>query len=286
MSTKTKLHSKKLGLLLIGTFIFAIGINFFAIPAMLSEGGVIGISIAAYYYFDWSVAWVNFCLNAIVFVWGYRELERSAMVYTGIGVLFSTIFLHFTEGMIDPITEDTLLAAIFAGIFIGAGIGIVFLTGGTTGGLAIVARILKKKYDMKLGQSILYMDIVVIVISIYAIGLENIMYTFVAVFIGAKVVDFIVEGFNTKAALTIISRKTDEILEEVKHKINRGATILHGTGSYSGEAKDVIYVVISKSELLNFKRMLHEKDPEAFVVIHEVHEVLGEGFTIKLRSYV
>lgn len=275
-----KLHAWNIFLIIVGSFIFAIGINFLAIPSQLSEGGVIGISILSHYLLGWSTGAVNLALNAVIMIVGWRLLNRRTVIYTLFSIFFCSLFLYLTEAKRLPLTNDPLLAAIFAGLLVGIGLGIVFLSGGTTGGASIVARMINKYFGWSLGNAILMFDVVVITAGIFMIGIERTMYTFIAVYIGARMVDFIVEGFNSKRAVTIISPFSAMIAEKITHSMNRGATVLHGHGAYTKDPKEVLYVIINKQELMELKRVVAEVDAEAFTVIHEVHEVLGRGFSI------
>ena len=263
-----------------GALIFAAGINYLAIPNKLSEGGVIGITIVTYYYFGWSPGITNLIINAVLIVTGYKLLDKRGMLYTLLGIFFCSLFLYLTENKLTPVTTNPLLAAIFAGLLVGIGIGLVFLSGGTTGGSAIVARMANKYLGWSLGNAMLIFDIVVILASSFIIGIEKTMYTFIAVYIGARAVDYIVDGLNTKRAITIISNHTTAIADKITGEMKRGATVLHGHGAYTKATKEVLYVVIGKLELMRLKSLVQETDPEAFVVIHEVHEVLGRGFSM------
>ena len=286
MGSKTKAyfcgmkeHVKNILLIMAGALIFAAGINYLAIPNKLSEGGVIGITIVTYYYWGWSPGVTNLIINAILIVTGYKLLDKRSMVYTILGIFFCSLFLYLTENKLTPVTTNPLLAAIFAGLLVGIGIGLVFLSGGTTGGSAIVARLFNKYLGWSLGNAMLIFDIVVILASSFIIGIEKTMYTFIAVYIGARTVDYIVDGLNTKRAITIISKQTDAIADKITGDMKRGATVLHGHGAYTRDPKEVLYVIIGKQELMRLKSLVQETDPEAFVVIHEVHEVLGRGFS-------
>ncbi|ABY41464.1 YitT family protein [Bacillus mycoides] len=269
---------KEITLITIGSLLFAIGINYFAIPNRLSEGGIIGLTVVTYYLFDWSPGIVNFGLNAILLAVGYKFFDKKTMVYTIIGIVETSLFLYVTEHIEYQVNSDTLLAALFAGVFVGIGLGCMFKAGGTSGGSAILARLANQYLGWSVGKGVLIIDIVVIAGSVFIIGQEKAMYTLVAVFVGAKVIDFIVEGMDTKTAVTIISNQPDLIRETITKNMTRGVTVLEGRGGYTGKNKEVLYIVINKQELVKLKQVISRVDEDAFVVIHDVRDVLGGGF--------
>ncbi|EJV58503.1 YitT family protein [Bacillus cereus] len=269
---------KEIALITIGSLLFAIGINYFAIPNRLSEGGIIGLTVVTYYLFDWSPGIVNFGLNAILLAVGYKFFDKKTMVYTIIGIVETSLFLYVTEHIQYQVNSDTLLAALFAGVFVGIGLGCMFKAGGTSGGSAILAQLANQYLGWSVGKGVLIIDIVVIAGSVFIIGQEKAMYTLVAVFVGAKVIDFIVEGMDKKTAVTIISNQPDLIRETITKNMTRGVTVLEGRGGYTGKNKEVLYVVINKQELVKLKQVISRVDEDAFVVIHDVRDVLGGGF--------
>ncbi|MFK4469675.1 YitT family protein [Bacillus sp. RC252] len=269
---------KEITLITIGSLLFAIGINYFAIPNRLSEGGIIGLTVVTHYLFDWSPGIVNFGLNAILLAVGYKFFDKKTMVYTIIGIVETSLFLYVTEHIEYQVNSDTLLAALFAGVFVGIGLGCMFKAGGTSGGSAILARLANQYLGWSVGKGVLIIDIVVIAGSVFIIGQEKAMYTLVAVFVGAKVIDFIVEGMDTKTAVTIISNQPDLIRETITKNMTRGVTVLEGRGGYTGKNKEVLYIVINKQELVKLKQVISRVDEDAFVVIHDVRDVLGGGF--------
>ncbi|EJR01109.1 YitT family protein [Bacillus mycoides] len=269
---------KEIALITIGSLLFAIGINYFAIPNRLSEGGIIGLTVVTYYLFDWSPGIVNFGLNAILLAVGYKFFDKKTMVYTIIGIVETSLFLYVTEHIQYQVNSDTLLAALFAGVFVGVGLGCMFKAGGTSGGSAILAQLANQYLGWSVGKGVLIIDIIVIAGSVFIIGQEKAMYTLVAVFVGAKVIDFIVEGMDTKTAVTIISNQPDLIRETITKNMTRGVTVLEGRGGYTGKNKEVLYVVINKQELVKLKQVISRVDEDAFVVIHDVRDVLGGGF--------
>lgn len=268
---------KDILLLIIGSFIFAIGINYFAIPNMLSEGGVIGLTIVAHYLFGWSPGIVNLVLNSVLLAIGYKAFPKRTVYYTIVSILFSSLFLHITVD-IGRDHGDTLLAALFAGLFVGIGIGIIFRAGGTSGGSSVLAQIANQYLGWGIGKGMLVIDISVVVGSIFIIGQEKAMYTLIAVYIGAKVIDFVIEGVSERIAVLIISNYPEKILEQVTQDMSRGLTILEGRGGYTGNSKDVLYLVINSQEIVHLKSIMKSVDPDAYITVHNVQEMGRSGY--------
>lgn len=264
--------------IIVGALIFAVGVNFFTIPNHLSEGGLLGITIIAHYLFDWSPGIVNFVLNAVLIVVGYKFFEKRAFVYTLISIAACSGFLFITEDIGRRLTNDTLLASLFAGLLVGAGIGFIFRAGGTSGGTTILARLATQFFGWSIGKSILIIDIIVVAGSIFIIGLEKAMYTLLIVYVGAKAIDFIVEGLDERVAVLIISNTPEEVLAGITHKMSRGLTVLDGRGGYTGQNKEVLYIVINKQEIVQLKNTIKEIDVNAYVTVHNVHEMMGKGY--------
>ncbi|MEN1967519.1 YitT family protein [Lentibacillus sp. N15] len=270
--------TKDILLIIAGSLIFALGINYFAIPNHLSEGGVTGITIVTYYLFSWSPGLVNFVLNIVLVAVGYRFFSKRVVWYTILAIIFSSVFLHVTVHWGSGISHDTLLAALFAGLTVGLGLGFIFRTGGTSGGSAILARLINELLGWSIGKGMLAIDIVVIAGSAFIIGQEKAMYTFVSVYVGAKVIDLIVEGANERSAVLIISREPDEVLNQVTSKMARGITVLEGRGGYTQAEREVLYLVINKQEIVHLKKIIEEIDPDAYVTVHGVQEVFRKGY--------
>lgn len=271
---------KNIFFIAIGTFIFSFGINYFTIANKLSEGGLTGIALVLNYAFDLSPSIVILVLNIPLFIIGWIKLGSKSMIYTVIGTLFVSLFLWLTDGFRLPL-DDLLLAALYAGLFVGLGLGITFRYGGTTGGSDIIARLLFKYFNIRMGRTMLIIDAFVIGISAIYINIEKAMYTLVAVYIGAKIIDFVQEGAYAAKATTIISNNISEISTKIMNEMDRGATIFKGKGSYTDNEKEVLYCVISRNELTRLKNIVYSVDKNAFFVVNDVHDVLGEGFEKK-----
>lgn len=226
---------------------------------------------------------MNIILNIPVLIIGWKILGRNTFLYSLIGILAVSLFIRVSQiYMIEfNLSSDLTLASLFAGVFIGVGLGIIFRYGGTTGGVDIIARLINKYLGWSMGRAMFLFDAVVIFVSIvtYLNPIKG-MYTLVAVFIGAKVIDFIQEGAYAARGTTIISGKSDEISRKVMQEMDRGITILEGRGSFSGERRDVLYCVIGKNEIVRLKTIIDHIDPHAFVAVSHVHDVMGEGFTL------
>lgn len=268
---------KEITLIIIGSLFFALGVNWFAIPNELGEGGVTGISMTLYYVFGWSPGLTNFIMNGLLLAIGYKVLNKRVTWYTMIAIFFTSLFMHLTEGMGNPV--DIMLGTVFAGVFIGIGLGLVLRSGGTTGGSTIIARMLNQHFGWGVSTTMFVFDILVVIGSAFVIGIENTMYTGISIYISTKILDYLIDGFDTRKAVTIISENTVEIAEKVSDEMDRGVTIINARGHYSNEAKDILYVVINKQELFLLKKMIQRVDEKAFVVVHDVRDVFGEGFT-------
>ncbi|SUM31832.1 membrane protein [Staphylococcus gallinarum] len=266
-------------LIVIGSFIFAAGVNTFIISADLGEGGVTGLAIVLYYAFHISPGITNFVLNAILIAIGYKFLSKRSMYLTIVATVLISLFLEVTKSW-EIETGNILVNAVFGGTCVGLGIGVIVLAGGTTAGTTILARIANKYLDVSTPYALLFFDLIVVAISLSVIPVASALVTVISLYIGTKVMDYVIEGLNTKKAMTIISSKPDEIAKVIDEQVGRGLTILNGRGYFSREDKDVLYVVITKTQVTKAKRLIKKIDDNAFLVIHDVRDVYGNGFLI------
>ncbi|MCG1272482.1 YitT family protein [Staphylococcus epidermidis] len=266
-------------LVIIGSFIFSAGINAFVISGNLGEGGVTGIAIVLYYAFHISPAITNFVLNAILIIVGYKYLSKRSTYLTIFATVLISIFLSLTETW-HVETGNVVINAVFGGTCVGLGIGIIVLAGGTTAGTVILARIVNKYLDISTPYALLFFDLIVVLISLTEIPLAKCLVTVMSLYIGTKVMEFVIEGLNTKKAMTIISSSPNEVAKAIDQQVGRGLTILNGHGYYTREEKDVLYVVISKTQVSRAKRIIKNIDENAFLVIHDVRDVYGNGFLL------
>jgi len=273
---------KNILFILLGAAIFSFGLVHFNMQHNLSEGGFTGITLLFYFLWNWDPAIMNIVLNVPVFIIGLRELGRKTFIYTIIGTLSVSLFLYIFQAnhFNLALQSDMTLVALFAGVFIGVGLGIIFRNGGTTGGVDIIARIVNKYFGWSMGKTMFIFDFLVITLSIFfVLDLVQGMYTLVAVYIGARVIDFIQEGAYSARGAIIISKHSDTIAKAINTSMNRGVTILTGKGSYTGSKQNVLYCIVARNEIVKLKNIVINIDPNAFVSVTHVHEVLGKGFT-------
>ena len=270
---------KNILLVILGSFIFSAGVNAFVISGNLGEGGVTGIAIVLYYAFHISPALTNFVANAILIVIGYKFLSKKSTILTIIATVLISVFLSLTESW-HVETGNVIINAVFGGTSVGLGIGIIVLAGGTTAGTTILARIANKYLDVSTAYALLFFDLIVVAISLTVLPLSKALVTVISLYIGTKVMDYVIEGLNTKKAMTIISSKPEEVATAIDEQVGRGLTILNGHGYYSREEKDVLYVVVAKTQVTRAKRIIKKIDKNAFLVIHDVRDVYGNGFLI------
>lgn len=274
---------KNILFILLGAAIFSFGIVHFNMQHNLGEGGFTGITLLFYFLWQVDPAISNIVLNIPVFFIGWKYLGKNTFIYTIIGTVAVSIFLRIFQVYQYPIhlENDMLLVALFAGVFIGIGLGIIFRYGGTTGGVDIIARLVNKYAGWSMGRTMFLFDLVVITTSIFVIlELDEGMYTLVAVYVGARVIDFLQEGAYSAKGATIISNRSDEIAAMILNKMERGVTVLNGKGSYSGEKREVLYCIVGRNEIVRLKNLINKVDPHAFVAVTTVHDVIGEGFTL------
>lgn len=271
-------RARSLGLLTVGAVITAIGLNGFVIPNKLAEGGITGISILLHYYTGLPVGVIYFAVNVPLLAMGWRVFGRDFALHTLAGSALLSAALVLTRRLAFPMPQDLLLASIYGGTVIGLGIGLMFRSGGSSGGLDIVAKYLKDRFGISVGETFLTADIVILGLIGLSLGANTALYALIITFLVGRVVDAVQEGPNRAKAAIVISNKPDEVAGLILHRFNRGATILHGQGGFTGEDKRVVLVVLSRRELVQLKDAVRSLDPAAFIIIADIAEVLGEGF--------
>ena len=263
-----------------GSAIFAAGFAFFLQPNDMSPGGISGLSLILVELLGFgSVGMLSILINLPLFILGGMKIGKRFFVGSLIGMTLSSVLIDVFAAMQVAVTEP-LIAIVYGGVLCGVGIGIVFVSGTSTGGSDILVRLLKLRYrNVPIGQISLTFDAVVVLLTgLVFRDMNKALYTGITVFLCGKMVDAVVYRFDYSKVAMIISREYETIAKEIGSKLDRGATFLHGEGSYTGENTKVVLVAIRKQQLAELKELVMDLDPGAFIIVQEAHQVLGDGF--------
>jgi uncharacterized membrane-anchored protein YitT (DUF2179 family) len=274
--TTTKLL-KRGTLILLGAMLVAIGLEIFLVPNQVIDGGIVGISIMASHLSGWSLGIFLFILNLPFFFLGYKQIGKTFAISTLFGVIvmsIGTAWLH----PVPPLTEDPLLAAVFGGIILGVGVGLVIRYGGSLDGTEILAIMFNKSIPFSVGQTVMFFNLFILGSAGFVFGWDRAMYSLIAYFIAFKMIDITIEGFEETKSIWIISEKSEELGETILNRLGRGVTYLKGEGAYTGDNKKVIFCVVTRLEEAKLKAIVEDIDPAAFLAIGNIHEVRGESF--------
>ena len=273
---------KELFIISLGCAIYSFAIMHFNVPNKLAEGGGTGISLLLLYSIGLPVSVVTILVNIPLLIIGYKMLDKKTMLYTVYGIIMLTFWIGIFEkyNIEIEIGGDRLLAAVFGGLLAGLGLGIVFLAGGTTGGVDIVAKIVQLYTGSSIGRIIQILDGVIIALTFVVVkSFPAILYTLIYIFICTKVIDYVVEGGVPGKGVMIVSSEIEAITKKIQEDMNRGLTYIKGQGSYSKKDLNIGYCVVSRNEIGKLKSLVYKIDPRAFVTITEVHDIIGEGFS-------
>ena len=266
--------------ILFGSAVFAIGIQWFYHPATLLSGGVTGIAMIINYILSWPTGTVMFALNLPLFLIAFKNYGWKFVAYSLLGTFACSLFIDLLALVSVNITAEPFLASVYGGIITGLGLGIVYAAGATTGGTDIIAKLIREKYPyVNFGTMILFLDAAII--AAYALMFrkyENAMYTVIAVYIAARVIDLVLYGASQSKLCHIISEYSDEIKLAIVEKLNRGVTVLSGKGAYSGQDKQILLCVVKRQQIVEIKKIVKNIDKSAFVIVTDTRDVFGEGF--------
>lgn len=262
-----------------GSLVVALGVAMFLLPNKVISAGVTGIAMILEILFKFPTGTANFILNIPLLLMGIKWGG-------GFKVLFRTIYAVFVMSLgidlftaiIPPVTGDPFVYCLFGGLLDGIGIGLVLRAQGTTGGTDIIAQLLYRYQRISFASTFLFSNTVILLAAIPIVGIVPILYALVVNYISSRILDTVQEGLGYSRAVYVVTEKVDKLKEAIINELDRGLTIFEATGGFSGKPKPVLYVVVSRSQISRLKRIIAETDEEAFVVVTEAHEVLGEGF--------
>lgn len=272
-------------LVVVGAVCVALAADLFLIPNKVVSGGVVGVATILHYTVGTPVGVVTLALNVPLFLAGlcWAGGLRFA-VRTAVAVVAMAVALDVLPPYLPETTSDPLLYTLYGGMLDGLGMGLVFRTGGTTGGTDILARLLQRFTSFNLGGILLAINVAILGTAAAVFGLEAALYALIVAYASSRVIDLVQEGFSHARAALIISSRPGIIRQRVMVQLGRGITVLEGEGGYTAARRQVLYCVVTQSEVSRLKRLVHEADPNAFIVISQAQEVLGEGFKVPVAE--
>ncbi len=264
----------------LGCFIYAVGLNMFYIPHNLLSGGISGIAIIIYYLTGISFGLSNFVINIPILFLAIRYLGKQ---YTFISI-FGTVMMSLTVDLLAPLSHTThihnpILSAVFGGVLLGVGSGLIYRCNGNSGGLDVVASIVKKFYALEMGSIIFTLNAVLMAVSAYIFNLELAVLTLTGMYVQSVMTNKVVIGLNQRKTAFIVSHQADKIADAIIREVGRGVTILYGQGAFTKEMRKVIFVVINLTQIAKIKSVIEQIDPSAFLFITPTADVMGRGFT-------
>ncbi|SHE66028.1 YitT family protein [Desulforamulus putei] len=263
----------------IGVLLTAVGLDAFLVPAKIAAGGLSGVATIFYHIAHWPVGLSMLVMNVPLFIWSIVRLGWRFTVNSVYGTVALSVFVDLLEPYLPLLTKDLLLASLYGGVLTGIGLGLVFRFNGTTGGTELLAAILRSYMGINIGQLLFIIDgLVVLWAGIVFRSAELAMYALITIFLTAWIIDLVIEGFSSAKAFLIITKKADAIAQGIIKELDRGATAWKAKGMYTGKEREVLISVVGRSEVSRLKALVKKEDPAAFIILADVHEVLGEGF--------
>lgn len=264
-------------LLVLGCIVGAVAYPLFLVPNGIAPGGVTGIGLVLNYAFGLPVGLTSLVMNIPLFIMGYRAMGRTFVWRTLLAtILFSLLIDAFR---FTPVTKDPVLASVFGGAILGVGIGIIMRAGATTGGTDLLARVVHRRFSaISVGGFLFALDCAVTLLAGITMSAEHAMYSMICVLIVSMIIDKVLAGLGTDKACYIITGRQQPIVDRILKELERGVTLVHGIGAYSGSGVCVLLCVVGRFQLMALKDIVKAEDPSAFLFITDTHETLGEGF--------
>lgn len=276
MNTKSKEYLMLLG----GTIFYSLYVSLLLTPAKIGTGGIIGISLSLNRLFNFKIGFTTILLNIPLFIFGFKLLGKKFAFKSAFIVLISSLLIDymnisFPNFYIIPV-NDKLTASILCGVVSGVGMSLIFMGGGSTGGLDISGKILRNRIkNIQLSHILLFQDFLVYILVAIVMGPQSVIYALIMSYIRSKTIDTMQEGIASSRQCIIICDNSDKIIHEINTRLYRGATLLHAEGGYSHHKRQFVYVVIQKHQLNELRHILQDIENTAFVTVSPVNDILG-----------
>ena len=262
----------------IGSLLYTIGVIGFTLPYRFPDAGVMGIAVILKYTIGLAPSLSSLVANVLLLAWGGRELSKRFVAWTIYNVLLISFLLEALNFVQFPVVNDMFLVAIAGGIIKGVGGGLIFRTGVSGGGMDIVIAVLRKRYGIEVGRYSFYINMVILGVSMGIVGLEKMLYGFVASYVSGQTMDSVLSSFDKRRLVLIMAKDTKPVVKYISDELHRGSTVLYGEGGFSGEDRPTIMCLLTPRQTMVLKRYLAKNQPRSFMVVSEASEVLGNGF--------
>jgi len=262
----------------LGSLLYTIGVIGFTLPYRFPDAGVMGIAVILKYTIGLAPSISSLIANVILLAWGGRELSKRFVAWTIYNVLLISFLLEALNFVQFPVVNDMFLVAIAGGIIKGVGGGLIFRTGVSGVGMDIVIAVLRKRYGIEVGRYSFYINMVILGVSMGIVGLEKMLYGFVASYVSGQTMDSVLSSFDKRRLVLIMAKDTKPVVNYISEELHRGSTVLYGEGGFSGEARPTIMCLLTPRQTMVLKRYLAKSHPKSFMVITEASEVMGKGF--------
>ena len=268
-------------LILLGAFLQALSMRLFLVPASLVSGGISGIAQILHYTVGWPIGLVVLLGNIPLVIVGWRYLggprfALRTMLSIAAFSIFTDLLISLTGS--SPITSDILLNTLYGGMLLGVGLGVVYLGRGTSGGTDILGRVLNRRLGISISMAYLLTDSFAVLLAGFFFGWEKALYGLFMIYLSGVAADTTSQGSSVIRSAFIITDETEKVILAIQDQLDRGATIISAKGGYTGKDRPIVYCVVTAAEVVRLKAIVHECDPDAFMVVGQANEALGEGF--------
>ncbi len=262
----------------LGTMLTCFAVVALTLPYQFAGTGVTGLALITHYLWDISPVWVITVGNTLLLFWGWRALSLRFALWTSYVTALTSLAVPFFEMFNYPVVQNTILAALLCGVVGGLGFGLLFREGASSGGTDVIVMVAKKRWGVDVGSMSFYLNMVILLASLVAVDMEKILMGGLLLYVETVTIDNVVKSFDRRSQVAIVSSQTELIAGFILKELDRSATILPARGAYSGQARQLLLVVLTRRQTVELKHFVASVDPQAFLIFSDVTEVVGLGF--------
>ena len=264
----------------LGSILFAAAINIFTAPNNITVGGFSGIATVLNYLFSIPIGFCIFALNVPLFIISFYKFGFKFILNTIIATFETSLFIDLSAPFLKGYSGDTLLSAVFGGVLLGTGLGLIFQHGATTGGTDIIAKLMRLKYaHLSMGRVMLIIDVIIVILSSFVYkSVESVLYAIVAIFVSTQAIDLVGSGFSHSKTLFIVTEQGERLSQKILYSLGRGVTVIDAYGGFTKNDKQILFCAVRASEVPRFSRLIKQEDADSFMVVTDADDILGRGF--------